>query len=152
MTCVPVKDVFPTARRDSKLPMTPIGDKRRLSEDGWMFFLSPPLSLYAFRQKFTQGQMATAAKPQITAFMQGRSHPKTTAIRRISDSLWWGKLTAATLTLYLSQHEQKEDVWLQAEHQKEKTEKCMFLQKHTNSRLSCVVAQTSRFWIQAAEN
>lgn len=87
MTCVPVKDVFPTARRDSKLPVTPIGDKRRLSEDGWMFFLSPLLSLYAFRQKFTQGQTATAAKPQITAFMPGRSHPKTTAIRRISDSL-----------------------------------------------------------------
>lgn len=40
MTCVSVKDVFPTARRDSKLPVTPIGDKRRLSEDGWMFFVS----------------------------------------------------------------------------------------------------------------
>lgn len=46
MTCVPVKDVFPTARRESKLPATPIGDKRRLSEDGWMvFFVSAFISI-----------------------------------------------------------------------------------------------------------
>lgn len=92
MSCVPVKGVFPTAGRHSKLPVTPTGDKRQLSEDGWKFFLSPS-SLNALRQTFTQGQMATAAKPQITEFLHGFSHPKTAAIGTISDSLWWMKQT-----------------------------------------------------------
>lgn len=65
--------------------------------------------------------------------------PKTTAIRRISDSLGWGKLALTISGSAHSKYEQKEDGKLEGEHENEKTREIVFLQKCTRKQtvLSC---------------